>query len=502
MAASAEYVRPRGDATTVLDLADRDGQDDTLFPLDSDLSWFSRDMDRRSVEFTSQLQTFIYKGSAQFGGFLTFDVSQAGDLIHMIGLQVKLPHWLDPGIRAALEAGNLVYQDPTAAWTYANGIGRTLIQHASIQVDDTTLERIDTVGSDIIFKTFPDSNKVFGFGRDSVGIASAVELATPPSAPANPAAAASIPPSGMFDPRRPYSTDRGEIICLIPFFFTRNANRSAFPLVSMAEGRTRINVQLAPWADVIRACAGTRATCDASPLGRTFNFVQPDLSILTAYAPTDPPPFEDFRLIVYSSILGNEVREPYIRRPFEIMYRELSSFPFAEPLKYAILNGVSDQVHVQLPIEANHPVEEILWVVRRTAQANNNDWLNYSSYTERELTPALVPQEPVVEAAIMINGLELVRQPGQWFRAHIGRHHKGGIVPYRQYIYGYSFAKTPGAFTPSGTANLSRSQSVRLNLTVRVPAGSEAKTWEVFVYTFGLNWLRFQNGMCGRIFNN
>ncbi len=498
----AEFVRPRGDATTVLDLTDRDGQDDTFFPLDTDISWFSRDSDRRTVEFTSQMQTFIYKGSATFGGNLTFELGQAGDLVHMIGLQLQLPHWLDPGIRAALEGGNLVYQDPTAAWTYANGISRILIRNAEFQVDDTTLERIDTVGADIIFKLFPDLNTVFGFSRDSVGYASLVELATPPSAPANPAAAASVPPTGMFDPRRPYPTDRGSILCLIPFFFMRNPQRSAFPLAAMAQGRTRVNIELAPFADVVRACLGTRSSCTDTPLGRTFNFVEPDSSILTSYSPAEMPAFENARLVVYSSVLGNELREQYIRRPFEVMYRELAAFPFSEPLKYAVVSG-ADTIRVQLPIEANHPVEEIVWVLRRRAQANNNDWLNYTWYTERDVQIDLVPQEPVVEAALMVNGLELVRQPGSWFRAYIARHHKSGIVAYRQCIYGYSFATTPGAYTPSGTANLSRSQSVRLDLTVRVPTTQpQDQTWEVFVYTFGINWLRFQNGMGGRIFNN
>lgn len=506
---SAEFVRPRGDATTILDLADRDGQDDVLFPLNSDISWFSRDMDRRTIEFTSQLQTFIYKGQASFGGSITFELGQqaAGDLIHMVGLQVRLPHWLDPGVRAALEAGNLVYQDPTTAWTYTNSISRVLIESAEFQVDDTSIERIDAVGADMIFKLFPDLNTVFGFSRDSVGNASLAELATPPSNPATPAAAATTPPSGMFDPRRPYTTDRGNIICLIPFFFMRNPNRAAFPLAAMAQGRTRIKINLAPFDRVVRSCSGSRASCTDTPLGRTFNFVQPDLSILTAYAPADPPPFEDIRLIVSSSIVGNEVREQYIRRPFEVMYREVAPFHFGQPLKYAIATSAADSVRVQLPIEANHPVEEIVWVVRRYAQSINNDWTNYTSYTERQLTADLVPIEPVVEAAIQVNGLELVRQPGQWFRAQIARHHKGGIVPYRQCVYGYSFATTPGAWQPSGTANLSRSQSVRLDLTVRVPPSdggdpATSQTWEVFVYTFGINWLRFQNGMGGRIFNN
>jgi hypothetical protein len=39
--------RPLGSSTTVLDLADRDEMDDDMFPLTSEKSWFTRDVNRR-----------------------------------------------------------------------------------------------------------------------------------------------------------------------------------------------------------------------------------------------------------------------------------------------------------------------------------------------------------------------------------------------------------------------------------------------------------------------
>jgi hypothetical protein len=502
-----EFLRPRGDATTVIDQSDRDGQDDAFFPLTADISWFSRDTDRRTINFAPEIQTFQYKGNASYGGRMTFELGRAaaGDLIHMIGLQVKLGHWLDPGIRQQLEAATKRYQDPTSAWTYANGIGRILVQSAEFEVDDTTLERIDYTAADIIMKLYPDLNTIFGFGRDGVGYATHQELIETPSTNAI--------PNGMFDPQRPFTTEKGELFCLIPFFFTRNPYKASFPLLATAEGKARVHIQLAPFENIVRAVSGQRASCTDTPLNKQFTFTNtpatpPTTTVTTA---ATPPLFSDIRLIVYSSILGNEVRQPYIRNPFEIMYRELGSFPFSEPLKYVASKTVSglDTVQVQLPLEANHPVEEILWVVRRKAQAINNDWLNYSSYTEKQYSADLIPQGPVVDAAIYVNGQSLVHQSGDWFRAHIASKHKGGIVAYNSYIYGYSFALTPGRFTPSGTANMSRAQSLRLDLTVRVPTAATvpagfdetvSQLWEVNVYTVGINWLRFQNGLCGRVF--
>jgi hypothetical protein len=504
------FVRPRGDATTVLDTCDRDGQDDGLFPLATDISWFSRDADRRTINFTQQIQTFQFKGSASFGGFLSFELGQqaAGDLVHMVGLQIRLGHWLDNLTIAKLYGNNYKYADPQAAWTYANSIGRVLIESAEFIVDDTTLERVDSVGSDILFKLFPDTNNSFGFGRDGNGVCSIPELITPPSTSFSEA------PTGMFDPRRPWSTDRGDIFCVIPFFFSRNPTRSGFPLLSVAEGRTRVNIQLRPFDQVVRSVSGQRTSCTSTPLGETFTFDLAAGGTTTVQAAVDPPPFADCRLIVFSTLLDNDVRQAYIRKPFEVMYRELSPFPFSQPLKYAVAmtNASADSVRVQLPIEPNHPVEEILWVIRRKAQVINNDWFNYWAYTEAQLSanPNLIPFEPLVEATIWINGKSFVQQPGQWFRQQAARRHQGGIVAYNSFIYGFSFAKNPGDYEPSGSANLSRAQSVRLDLTVKVPPAAIvpsgfdqdiSQTWEVFVYTLGINWLRFENGMCGRLFS-
>ena len=41
-----DYSRPRGDITTVLDLADRDSQDNTYFPIEATQSWFHQENKR------------------------------------------------------------------------------------------------------------------------------------------------------------------------------------------------------------------------------------------------------------------------------------------------------------------------------------------------------------------------------------------------------------------------------------------------------------------------
>jgi hypothetical protein len=106
----------------------------------------------------------------------------------------------------------------------------------------------------------------------------------------------------------------------------------------------------------------------------------------------------------------------------------------------------------------------------------------------------------LVSATIYINSTELITAEEQWFRKHIALSHLGGISAFNEYIYGYSFSENPGKHQPSGTANASRLQSIRLNLTVQPPGGTDIQDWEVVVYVMRIEWLRFQNGIANRIY--
>ncbi len=80
--------------------------------------------------------------------------------------------------------------------------------------------------------------------------------------------------------------------------------------------------------------------------------------------------------------------------------------------------------------------------------------------------------------------------------------HPGGAAAFQNYIYGYSFSRAPGQHQPSGTANASRLQTIRLTLNVTPPSGPYETAWEVKVFVVTLQWLRFQNGIANRMFTD
>ena len=165
----------------------------------------------------------------------------------------------------------------------------------------------------------------------------------------------------------------------------------------------------------------------------------------------------------------------------------------------------SDSITVQLPLEANQPIEEIVWFLRRKAAiVQNNDWVNYSAVLEKDYDPVFSPLEPLlISAKLQGNGMDIVSQDEAWFRSHISRAHKGGRASYDAFIYGYSFARSPAEHNPTGSINASRLSSLRLTLEVKPPLASATTAdteWEVRVFVFAFQWLRFENGICNKLF--
>ncbi len=483
--------RPRGDITTLLDLTDRDDQDNYFFPIQPEMSWFSRNKDRRYTPFVPCVQEFPYRGPASFGQRISFDLTTqtSGDIIFAAVLQVKLAHWLNKTAQLELQNQKYEYVSPSTAWYYANSLGTALIEKAELEIDGKTIEQFDGDFTAVFSALFPDLNSQISTGYDMYGRVSIDRLLTWPQ-------------------RRVFPTDDGTIHCSLPFFFMRTRLKEYFPLVACREGTARLHITFRSFADVVRQARGYRDSCESTPLDTTIQVYDrnfPFDKILNLQTTVAEPMFESVRLITNGALLEGAVRTAMIRQPFEVMHREVQTFFFTEPLKYAIVKTTADNlIRIQLPIEANHPLEEIVWFIRRKAVNQNNEWTNYSSVIEREYDPVYKPRQSLlVYAKIQVNGIDLIGAEEQYFRQQIGFAHRGGFVAYNNFIYGYSFARRPGDIhQPSGTINASRVQSLRLLLDVRPPGGSFEQDWEVKVFCLGINWLRFANGVANPIFQD
>lgn len=474
------FLRPRGDIVTLLDLSPRDVQDSEYTPLSSDKTWWLPDPTRRVRPFSLTVQQFPFRGPTAFGQRFTFDIGSVncGDLLTGALLQIDLGHWLDDATLLRLQSGSYNYAPDQTPWSYVNSLGTAIIQSAEFEVNEQTLERID--GDFIFISTalFPDLNQQFGLATDGLGLRPLTY----------------VPPQ-----TQPFPTQTGTLLIPLNFFFQRVRLAEAFPLASCADGSVRIHITLRPFAECVRRLSGQAACQTISPLNTQFQFTSllgPIQAVATVQTQVAAPSFKGIKLITYGAHTDGGLRAALLRSPFELMTRTVNTFFFDEPLKYTTRSS-ADTIQIQLPLEANGPVEEILWFVRRKDATAAREWTNFSAVTAAEFDATFNPLTPLLHRAkLQFNGVDIVDQDERWFRQHISTQHKGGIVPYTKYIYGYSFSAHPGDHQPSGTVNASRLQAIRLTLDVTAAAGA----WEVKVFVLGLDWFRFQNGITNRMF--
>ena len=497
----AQTDKPKGRITTVIDLVSRDSQDNYIFPSDTDQTWFSDEPYQKAHTTSNSIQEWPHKGSAEWNGKMEFVLGkiQAGDLLKDIILQFRVGHWYDATTISRLQTGGYTGIDmaSSAPWTYINSLGTSIIEYAEIQVGDQTLETLTGEFIRVFYTLYPGINEAFGLGVDAIGEGSVSELS------AN---------TGMFSPIRPYPTDRGIYFCVLPFFFSRIRLKETLPLLSCADKSVRIIIKFRPFSEAVRIARSgvNRISCTDTSLGKSVTFIgTPGKTISMSDI---IPSLQDVRIITHCSLLSETLRLQYLRKPFEQLYRFVQSFEFTEPYKYISNkpNASKDVVNIQLPLELNHPVQELVWVFRRKAVQINNEWSNFNPFVSSQYGADRFFPEWLGSASLRVNGMVVEQGHGNRFRYDCAQKHRGGILAWSSNVYGYSFAQYPSIHQPSGTANMSKSHSVVLDLTVNVPfavpvpPGFDAvvsRGWEVFVYVFYYNWLRFENGIVNRLFS-
>jgi hypothetical protein len=404
-----------------------------------------------------------------------------GDLLLGTVLQIKLGHWLDPQTQLLYDANKLTYDVSGTAWEYANSLGTAIIELAELEIDGKTIETIDGDFINTFAQLYSEFNTQFGVSYDHSGRISRQRL------------------MAEQQPRL-FPTEGGTLHCILPFFYMRTKLQDALPMIAVREGTVKIHITLRPFEECVRQLRGYRASCDATPLQTTFQFHNGPTP-WTSVTGVAPPTFRSVQLLTYGSIMNGPIRQRMLHNPFEILHREVQTFYFEEPLKYAI-GKKQDTIRIQLPLEANHPIEEIIWFVRRRGVRDNNAWTNYTAVLDAEWNASKAGQPLLQNAILQANGVTLCDADEQYYRQLIAGAHHGGMSPYINFIYGYPFARTPGQHQPTGSFNASRVNSLRLVLDVNPPGGVLDGNWEVKVFCIALNWLRFENGIANPMFED
>jgi hypothetical protein len=178
-----------------------------------------------------------------------------------------------------------------------------------------------------------------------------------------------------------------------------------------------------------------------------------------------------------------------------------------EQVQYSPLNSIPANASVaNIPLNFNHPIKELIWVVQQTRMGDTNEIFNYSSL---QLNEAGRPYDLILDAVIKFDGFDRFKKRDiSYFRlVQPWQYHT--TVP-DDFIYLYSFSINPEDSQPSGSFNASRLDSIVLTLTMNnylnntnasmFIAPIEQKDSTCVVYGVNYNVLRIVAGMGACLF--
>jgi hypothetical protein len=160
--------------------------------------------------------------------------------------------------------------------------------------------------------------------------------------------------------------------------------------------------------------------------------------------------------------------------------------------RYPIPQNVTN---ISVPLNFNHPMKEIIWVVQQDRMMSGHEWFNYGS---RMLNEFGIPNLDLITSAVLqFDGFDrFERQSAEYFRL-VQPWQRHTAIP-NDFIYVYSFSLAPEAEQPQGSCNASRLDSIVLALEMN--ASVQSRPSGTTVYATNYNVLRIVSGLGGLLF--
>ena len=258
----------------------------------------------------------------------------------------------------------------------------------------------------------------------------------------------------------------------LQFWFNRNPGL-ALPLIALQYHEVKINIQFRPLNQLIRSGSTSITPVNGSGSG-TPEITSAALWIDYTYLDTDE------------------------RRRFAQVSHEY----LIEQLQFTGQETVSAGSNSPKPrLNFNHPVKELVWVIRRDAVATAGDYLDGNQWFNFLGTNASGEEVDMLSyAKLLLNGHDrFATRAAKYFRL---------VQPYQCHtrisrggIYVYSFGLKPEEHQPSGTCNFSRIDNAQLQLTLDSTINASDNK-SIFIFATNYNVLRIMSGMGGLAYSN
>jgi hypothetical protein len=327
-----------------------------------------------------------------------------------------------------------------AAVSYVNSIGHALIKEISIEIGEQEIDKQTGEWMEIFSNLTTTNDKKFGF-YDMIGKVDGY-----------------IPP-----------TINGPCKLYIPLRFWFNKNPGLYlPLLALQYHPIRINITLRPLQELF---------WDGSL------YTNCDTTAVNSAKITNMQLWGDY---VYLDV---EERRRFVSTAHEYLIEQVQYTP---PLGLP-----ASAPNYSLRLDFNHPLRELIWILKRDVMDQYHEWFNYSSLS---ITEAGTRTDLLSSGLVQVDGLDRFqeRDAGYFRLVQAWQYHT--VIPNDDFLYLYSFALRPEELQPSGSLNASRLDSLVLQITTNQTTSPPRGNSTARVYATNHNVLRVVDGFGGLLF--
>lgn len=405
---------------------------------------FFKQVYRRYTNFSIETQRIPFDTAVDFSKLITTTIPHSGDLLSQLVLEVQLPKLTPQGPVTSTGCSGVQtvtpfdYTDTTPQYSWVNGIGHAMIEYISIQIGQQEIDR--QYGEFLHIWT---------------------QLSTPGSKRAG--------VNNMLGQLDTYndSSQMGPLKLYIPlrFWFCNNVGLS-LPLIALQSTPIRIYIKLKNGNDMVFTSLLEENPCSDLPT---------------------PPTIKDMTLWGDFIYLDNEERRRFTSSRHEYLIEQVQI-----QRRYPIPQNATN---ISVPLNFNHPMKEIIWVVQQDRMQTGHEWFNYGS---RMLNEFGIPNLDLISSAVLqFDGYDrFERQSAEYFRL-VQPWQRHTAIP-NDFIYVYSFSLAPEAAQPQGSCNASRLDSIVL--AIEMNSAVQSRPAGITVYATNYNVLRIVSGLGGLLF--
>jgi hypothetical protein len=368
---------------------------------------------KRHTNFAIQFIELLFNGQIDFGKKVYCNIDRIGDLVNELMLYFELPN--------INEVLGINVEENEYYWV--NGIGNALIKYIDISIGGNIIDKSYGMWLNIWSELTISTTKKLAYNKMVGQLEGNTNI-------------------------NPYNNNSLKLYVPLFFWFCKNLG-SSLPIIGLQNSEVRLNIILRDVNELIISKTGQYL--DNNQVSQ-IHLIKG--SLYTKYI-----------------FLEDNERKFFANQRLQYLVEQLQVIPNVLNCNGYTQNdqivSVNKYEHL-IPIDFNHPVKELFWVIQRPEAIMNvdsdgeyipyggNQWFNYTNeiYTVQN---NINYKGLLKRGRLMFEGKERFDTlNSDFFNLIYPYYYHSGANNYNNYIYIYSFSEEPENFQPMGSCNFSR----------------------------------------------